>query len=213
MYPDRGSAVNDGGTGRFLEKEVRFFTRDTGIMTGLSVACGEGEKTVTAMDGDVTERTVFDLASLTKLFTGLTVMRLAEEGLLDPDRRVASYETRFVHLNDVTVRQILSFCVNLQTPGRIDACGNRDDAEQCLFAVENRGAPGRRAYSDIPAMVLKYVIEAASGLPLYDCVRSRILIPAGMYETWSVVPEERRMDCQFYSPEYRLENGRYICVG
>ena len=56
-------------------------------------------------------------------------------------------------------------------------------------------------------MVLKYVAEAASGLPLAECVRRLILQPAGMTETWAKVPEDRLGDTMDYNGEYRLERG------
>ena len=193
-----------------LERGVRFFTREAGIMTGLSVACGAGDRLACAMDGEVSERSVFDLASVTKLFTALCAMRLRETGRLELERPVTDYEPRFCRLGGVTVEQVMSFAVSLQTPVRIDACPDRASGEQALFETASAGAPGKRAYSDIPAMVMKYVIEAAAQAPFHDCVRRMILEPAGMEETWARVPEARRGDCQRYDPEYRLERGRAI---
>ena len=65
-----------------LLRAVRYFTRDTEIMSAMLLVCEAGGRTETAMDGDVREESVFDLASLTKLFTGLCALRLKEEGLL-----------------------------------------------------------------------------------------------------------------------------------
>ena len=78
-----------------LLEGIRFFTRETKILSGLAVACGAGNRTETALDGEVSARSVFDLASVTKLFTGLCAMKLKEEGLLDFSRPVAFYDPRF----------------------------------------------------------------------------------------------------------------------
>ena len=192
-----------------LLEGIRFFTRETKIMSGLSVLCGAGERTESAMDGeDVTESSVFDLASVTKLFTALCALRLREEGRLDFSRSVYAYDRRFEGLKDVTVEQLMSFALMLKTPGRIDACADRESGLRCLFGTAAAGLPERRAYSDIPAMVMKYVIEAAADAEMMDCVRERVLQPAGMTETWAWVPAERLADCQSYAGEHRLENGR-----
>ena len=193
-----------------LTEALGFFTRETEIMSGMLLVCGTGERTETAMDGDVRENSVFDLASLTKLFTGLCALRLKEEGLLDPSRSVFSCDPRFVMLKDVTVGELMGFAAELRTPGRIDACGNREEALDCLFRTASVGAPGRRAYSDIPSMVLKYVIEKAAGMPFMQCVQEMVMAPAGMTETWALVPAERMADCQDYSGEYRIEGARRI---
>ncbi|MGQ7123527.1 serine hydrolase, partial [Escherichia sp. HC-CC4] len=64
-----------------LLRAVRYFTREKEIMSGMLLVCEAGGRTETAMDGDVREDSVFDLASLTKLFTGLCALKLKEEGL------------------------------------------------------------------------------------------------------------------------------------
>ena len=193
-----------------LDEGIRFFTRETEILSGACVACGAGDRLATATDGDAGERSVFDLASVTKLFTGLCAMKLREEGLLDCGRPVSFYEPRFRQLREKTVWDLMTFSATIRTPVRLDACGGREEAEDALFAAEAAALPDRRAYSDIPAMILRYVIEAAGGMPLYECIRKCVLEPAGMTETWAKVPEERIGDCQSYDREHRIENGKYI---
>ena len=193
-----------------LLKALQFFTREKEIMSGLLLVCEAGGRTATAMDGDVREDSVFDLASLTKLFTGLCALRLKEDGLLDPGRSVFYFDPRFINLKDVTAEQLMSFTAELKTPGRIDDCTEREEALRCLFGTVSTGAPKGRAYSDIPSMTLKYVIEKAAGMPFMEYVRKTVLEKAGMSETWALVPEERIGDCQCYDPEYRIMNGKRI---
>ncbi len=193
-----------------LLQGIRFFTREKNILSALSVACGAGERTERVMDGDCRENSVFDLASVTKLFTGLCMMRLKEEGLLDFSRPVSAFDSRFSRLGDTTAEQLTAFAVTVNTAGRIDACGDREEALKALFAAEPGERPARRVYSDIPAMILKYVIEAAAGMRFYDCVKKLILEPAGMTETWARVPAERLDDCQDYNREHRIEGAARI---
>ena len=193
-----------------LLKAVQYFTREKAIMTGLLLVCEAGGRTETAMDGDVKENSVFDLASLTKLFTGLCAMRLKEEGLLDISRSVFFYDLRFTGLKNTTVEQLMSFTAELKTPVRIDECQSREEALGCLFSTVSTGEPKGRYYSDIPSMVLKYVIESAAGMPFMDYVRETVLNKAGMTETWAKVPSERIRDCQSYDPEYRIMGGKRI---
>ncbi len=193
-----------------LLRGIQYFTRETEILSALSAACGAGERTERAMDGDCRENSVFDLASVTKLFTGLCMMRLKEEDLLDFSRPVLVYDPRFSRLGDITVEELAAFAVTVKTPVRIDACRDREEALEALFAAEQGERPERRVYSDIPAMILKYVIEAAAGMPFYDCVKQMVLEPAGMAETWAKVPEGRIADCQDYNREHRIEGTAWI---
>ena len=199
-----------------LQDSIRYFTEETHIMPCLSVACGDAGRFVCERGGTqdengtpLTERSLFDLASLTKLFTGLAVMRLHEEGRLDLARPVTAYAPQFAHLADVTVAQVLGFEVALTTPGRVDAQKTPAEAQQTLFAIQPGPVTGR-AYSDMHAMVLRHVVEGAAQETLLDEVQRVILNPLGMADTFCVVPEERLRDCVRYDREHRIERGRYI---
>ena len=195
-----------------LLKAIRYFTRETRIMDGMAAAAGQNDWSCRAWDGRETgERTLFDLASVTKIFTGLSLMRLWESGALDPYQRVTRYCPEFKELGTVTVEQLMAFQVRTETPERIDGQRTREEALACLRAVRPVGRPGKRAYSDIPAMILKYIAEAVWGGRFTDCIRELILEPADMRETYARVPEERIRDCLLYGPEYRIEGVRWIC--
>ena len=88
-----------------LEQALQWFVEDKRIMACLTVtggtadsACHAGcgrirEKEASGEDVPLGEDTLFDLASLTKIFTGMAVLRLREEGLLDLSRPVTAWMT------------------------------------------------------------------------------------------------------------------------
>ena len=128
-----------------LLKAVQYFTREKAILDGVSVACGSGNSMAKAMDGAVREDSVFDLASVTKLFTGMCLMKMKEEGLLDPGRPVFSYDPRFRFLKETTVWELMTFAVTVRTPVRLDECAGRDSALEALAAATDtwwRRSPG-----------------------------------------------------------------------
>ncbi|MBQ2952930.1 MAG: beta-lactamase family protein [Clostridia bacterium] len=199
-----------------LHDSVRYFTDETHIMPCLSVACGDAGRFACERGGvmdeagtPLTERSIFDLASLTKLFTGLTVMRLHEEGRLDLTRPVTDYAPQFANLAATTVSQVLGFEVALTTAERVDTQKTPEAARQQLFAIRPGEVTGR-AYSDMHAMVLRHVIEGAAQETLLHEVHRIILNPLGMADTFCVVPQERLADCVRYDREHRIERGRYI---
>ena len=116
-----------------LEQALQWFVEDKRIMACLTVtggtadrachaACGRiREKEASGEDVPLGEDTLFDLASLTKIFTGMAVLRLREEGLLDLSRPVTAYAPQFAHLGEVSVERVLTFSVGLTSPARIDA--------------------------------------------------------------------------------------------
>lgn len=199
-----------------LKEAIGYFTEEKHILACLSVTCGDAVSAHHALGGVVDrqgtplqESSVYDLASLTKLFTGLAVMRLKEEGLLDLSRPVTDYAPLFRALRDVTVDQVLGFEIGLTTPGRVDAQADPAAALDCLHGI----MPGpvlARAYSDMHAMVLKYVIEGAAGESYMQVLSSRFLTPLGMDSTFAQVPPERTADCILYDGEHRIEGEKWI---
>lgn len=202
-----------------LQDSVRYFTEEACIMPCLSVACGTAGHDVSAMGGVIdregtplSEKTLFDLASVTKLFTGLLAMRLRDEGKLDLSRSVGDYAPRYAHLRELSVEDVPGFQVSLTTPERLETQKSPEAARKQLWAMKPGPVTGR-AYSDMHAMVMKDVLEGAAGENYAELLRSRILDPLGMSDTFTVVPENRRADCVCYDGEHRIEQGRFILRG
>lgn len=200
-----------------LQDSIRFFTEESHIMPGLSLACGMADKAFTALGGladedagvPLTADSIFDLASLTKLFTALLVMRLREEGRLGLSRPVTYYAPQFTHLDGVNVDQVLGFEVALTTAARVDTQTSPEAGRALLFDIRPGEVTGR-AYSDMHAMVLKHVIEGAAQEDYASLLHKHILAPLGMRDTYLVVPESRRSLCVSCNNEHRIERGRYI---
>lgn len=200
-----------------LDHAIAYFTRETRVLACMSIACGTADRAESSLGGaadlqgtPITENSIFDLASLTKLFTGLAVMRLNDEGLLDLDAPITRYAPQFVHLDQVPVEKVLGFSCSLITPARVDAQIDRTSGLAQLYQIVPGENGSGRAYSDMHAMVLKYVIEGAAGQTYMDCIRQRMLTPLGMAHTWCRVPETLRSACVSYDREHRIEGSRWL---
>lgn len=205
-----------------LEQALQWFVEEKRIMACLTVtggtadsechaACGRiREKEASGEDVPLGEDTLFDLASLTKIFTGMAVLRLREEGLLDLSRPVTDYAPQFVRLGEVSVEQVLTFSVGLISPERIDAQPDRAAGLRQLFLTAAQPLGTGRYYSDMHAMVLKYVVEGACGEGFFDCLRRRILLPLGMADTFAHVPAAERRRAASCDLEHRIEGARHI---
>jgi hypothetical protein len=111
---------------------------------------------------------VFDLASVSKLFTCIAVLQLSERKKIALSSTIGSIDKRFLHISDVTVEELLSFRTALQTTSRIDTAENAEQAQKLLFDIHPGPAPKKKFYTDMGAMVLKYVVESASGLSYWE---------------------------------------------
>lgn len=207
---------------------MRFLCDAARMLTGISVAYGTDRAQEARLYGRAQEAaaspeggfapclrpladdSLFDLASLTKLFTAVAAMRLIEAGKLSLDERFGEIDSRFTGLADVPLGDVLGFAVSMQTPGRIDAAADRAEGLRRLFGAALCPTPAVRVYSDINAMVVKYAIEARTGMAFFDAIKALILDPAGMRETFAVVPEALRPRCVCYNFEHRIEGERRI---
>jgi CubicO group peptidase (beta-lactamase class C family) len=153
--------------------------------------------------------TVYDLASLTKLFTLVSVLQLMERGCLRPGDSLAWLDPRFAGLKECTLEDCLSYRANLQTPRRVDAQEDAGAAREMVFQTYAAPLAGERLYSDMNALVLKYILEAVSGLSYIEYLTSQVFAPAGMTQTWAQVPASRLQDVMDYGLEHKVINGEY----
>jgi CubicO group peptidase (beta-lactamase class C family) len=78
---------------------------------------------------------IFDLASVPKLFTCIAVLQLCERGKLRLDQTLGSVDKRFSQIKDVSIEDLLCFRAQLQTTARMDAAKTADEAEALLFDI------------------------------------------------------------------------------
>jgi CubicO group peptidase (beta-lactamase class C family) len=151
----------------------------------LRYADGRGTELPAQQQEPVTTDTIFDLASLTKLFTSISVMQLVEQGRIQLDTPVAGYVPEFATGGKaaITVEQLLTHTSGL--PGKIELW--RLPAQQRLSAALGAAPqtpPGRRyLYSDLNMIALGVLVQRVSGKPLDQVIHDRITGPLGMTDT------------------------------
>ena len=162
---------------------------------------GKFEDDVVKMSDD----SIFDLASTTKLFTSLSTLKLISLGKLSLDTKVSDICPEFTGLYDITILDLMTLNYPFQTKGRVDDAKDAKEAEEVLHTMF---VGTQKRYTDMGAMVLKYVIEKVSGMPLYEFIKENILVPANMTNTYASVPEDKipYLAKTAYEVKY-LENG------
>lgn len=136
--------------------------------------------------------TIFDLASTSKLFTAISILKLQEVGLIDVFDSITKYVPEFRNLNDVSIYDLLKFRVMIVTDKRVDSAKNKEEAEQILFGVHKKEDQNfTNAYTDMGAMTLRYVVERVSKMSFKEFVQSEIFNQVGMKDTYLNVPQEK----------------------
>jgi CubicO group peptidase (beta-lactamase class C family) len=131
-------------------------------------------------------KTVYDLASLTKVVATTTaVMLLVEDGKLELDAPVQRYLPEFSGDAKVliTVRHLLSHTSGL--PAGVGVHGlSSEAAMRKLLHTPLKFQPGTKAeYSDVGFVVLYAAAERAAGEPIPQLLERRVFAPLGMHST------------------------------
>jgi uncharacterized protein YbbC (DUF1343 family)/beta-glucosidase-like glycosyl hydrolase len=137
----------------------------------------------------VTESTIYDLASLTKVIVTTTMaMMLVDEGRLDLDAPVDHFLPGFrgPGKEAVTVRHLLTHSAGIDwwAPLYKEIQGPRAYLER-IQAMPLVDPPGTvEKYSDLGVILLGQILERVAGQPLEDFARDRIFAPLGMRDTF-----------------------------
>ncbi|MFB7634537.1 serine hydrolase domain-containing protein [Streptomyces sp. NPDC056149] len=128
--------------------------------------------------------TVFDLASVSKLFTALVAVQQVERGRLALDGPVAAHLPAFAP--GITVRDLLRHTSGLAPELPFHA--HRDRADQLALLWAEAAAPtggprGGHRYSDLNLIALQLLLERRTGRGLDALVRDDITAPLGLTST------------------------------
>ncbi|OLR89717.1 serine hydrolase domain-containing protein [Actinokineospora bangkokensis] len=165
--------------------------------TGQALRYADAAGTELPADQQVPMRpdTIFDVASVSKLFTSVAVLCLVEDGKVAVDRPVAAYLPEF-GVNGkaaITVRQLLTHTSGLEP--FIPLWRDWPDPPSRIRAVLERAPvtpPGSTyTYSDLNLITLGVLVERLSGRTLDRFVADRITRPLGLVDTGYNPPAEK----------------------
>lgn len=130
--------------------------------------------------------TIYDLASVTKLFVATAAMRLWERGELDLDAPVQEYLPEYRGRSvPFSARHLLTHTAGFTAHVPYYTMGSTP-AERLavLLGTVPESPPGTRClYSDVGMMLLGVVLERLRGQPLEQIVAHEVLRPLGLRDT------------------------------
>ncbi|KHK97788.1 hypothetical protein LK09_09825 [Microbacterium mangrovi] len=180
----------------WLQARLPELRAESGV-PGVSVAVAAGDETITAAAGvlnlatgvPVSSDAVFQIGSITKVFTTTLAMRLVEDGRLRLDQTVRSILPEFALADEnaarrITVRHLLTHTSGFEgdvftDTGENDDCLERFVAE--LAATPQLFRPGAMfSYNNAGMCVLGRVLEVVHGRPYDRILRDELLEPLGL---------------------------------
>ncbi|WNI26500.1 serine hydrolase [Streptomyces sp. ITFR-16] len=163
---------------RPIGKAVRYAAYDEKTDTGVEFPADE--------QIPMAEDTVFDLASVSKLFTSLLAVQQIERGALELEATVASYLPEFAGggKQDVTIRQLLTHTSGFRAWIPLYDAPTREGKLRLIWNEVPANPPGTvYLYSDLNLISLQLVLEKLTGRTLDVLLRERITDPLGMRRT------------------------------
>jgi len=211
-------ATNDLAAGTITDAEIKTMLRDyidtdklgVGLIVGIvdehgSRTIGHG-KPGNGKDGEVDGDTVFEIGSITKVFTALLLQTMVESGEMRLDDPVQKYLPDSVKVPTYQGKQITLLHLATHTsalPGMPSNLSPRSwkDPDQADYSPEQlyaflshytlRRAPSSEAaYSNLGMMLLGHVIALKAGKDYETLVLERICQPLGMNSTRIVLTPE-----------------------
>ncbi|MFC7985260.1 serine hydrolase [Streptomyces sp. NPDC057336] len=157
---------------------VRYRAYDETTDTGVEFPAGE--QIPMARD------TVFDLASISKLFTSILAVQQLERGALELEAPVASYLPGFGRSGkqDVTVRQLLTHTSGFRAWIPLYSAPTYEEKVRLVYDEAPVSPPGTAyLYSDLNMISLQLVLEEVTGRTLDVLLREEITAPLGLDRT------------------------------
>ncbi|MFI6346059.1 serine hydrolase [Streptomyces sp. NPDC050560] len=133
--------------------------------------------------------TIYDLASLSKLFTSLAAVQQIEAGTIDLDTPVAHYLPDFAAngKGSITIRQLLTHTSGFDAdpaPSLWEGYPDIASRRKAILDTKPINAPGTTyLYSDLNMLSMQLVLEKVTGKPLDKLVSERITRPLHLTDT------------------------------
>lgn len=180
-----------------LEQETKKFlseknSKDINLIYGISsgiLASGNKNWSILLYGGktnydekyEVSEKTPFDIASVSKLYTLVLKDKLVEEGYFKDTDKIINLIPEFINMDDFTLEDLSLLCGELRTNGRLDNAKSQKEALQMLkeiYVYSNDRTVNK--YSDfgaiITAMVITEIFNKINGTNYnFDEILSKII--------------------------------------
>jgi serine-type D-Ala-D-Ala carboxypeptidase len=188
----------------FLSQQIDAIVGDAierRVFPGAVVLIAQGERihhyhaygtTMYAVDESLPVRreTIYDIASLTKMFTATAVLRLGDAGVLDLHAPVAAYLPGF-QAHEVTIWHLLTHTSGLDI--RLSALrhAGRDALLETVHNLKPAHPPGSVvAYTNVNSLLLGEVVGRLHGAGLDRALRDLVIAPLGLRDTCFCPPND-----------------------
>ena len=168
------------------------------------------------------EDSIFEMASVTKMFTATAIMLLVREGKLGLDDAYTKYFPDYPY-EGVTIRHLLTHTSGMPDFDVEELVGPVLDEEnripencEIIDLIRKTGedaacAPGETyEYSDVGYMLLANAVEKVSGMKFEDFMKKNVFEPAGMKDSGIYHTRRDGRPSDRFTRNMVLEDGKFV---
>ena len=153
----------------------------------LKIIGGKGHRTKSLK---INENTIFDIASITKLYTLILLFELEKEGLINLNDKVSDINPDFKNLEDFTLNDLVRLHGELRTNGNITQASSKEEAYEMLKTLYlSSNSRDENKYTDFGAIVIGDTIEKVISkkmgkkMTFEEIMYEYLLSPLNLYQT------------------------------
>jgi CubicO group peptidase (beta-lactamase class C family) len=192
---ERNESASTGGIDRLLERAISQHLIEGGVAvvgnhSGILSSTARGRLNSAAGSPAISDRTIFDLASLTKVIaTTPAVMKLLDEGRIALSDPLSRWIPEFANpgREEITILSLLTHTSGLDDVG-VSSDQPMQSAIRKAAAQKHARAGSRFHYADINFILLGELVHRVSGAPLNAFCQEQIYGPLGTVETMFLPP-------------------------
>lgn len=188
-----------------ISKAVSLLSIPKGVSPGIVATYGgcDYSRAYYSDSGVYDNDTLFDLASITKMFLCVLYLILQERDYVNINQTIGYYSNRFPYIGSLTVKDLLSYNVHLKTEKRIDACDSYSEACNVLFEIKGAYSVVQE-YSDMPPIVLGILLQDIMGKDFGSLIEELIIKPCKLTHTKWKANDIGVKNCASYDGEMWL---------
>jgi len=185
-----------------LKQEIELVINDyPGLQAGIAIVQKDRPNWVAGIGNNkndpTSENTIFRIASISKMFVALAILKLQEKGQIKLEDRIkdlipeVEFENPWEETSPIRIVHLLEHTTGWDESHLVETVHNQTPPIALKSALEfhphsrkSRWQPGSRmAYCNSGYAVAAYIIEKVTGLPYEEYVYKSILKPLNMYQT------------------------------
>lgn len=198
-----------------IEKEMSQLISE-GWSDGVATFVGTHNSSHAFFDGNisgkynkpVSQDSIYDLASVTKIFFLTVVMSFVNEGVIDLDAQVGDYSKNFKNISSLKIFELMNFSVSLATDELITYSPTKEHALSLIHNIKILDKPGN--YSDMGVIALYTLLDDLVNGKLHTKA-TEFFYSIGLKDTfgWTEYDACNDIRMQSYSRECLLKNDHF----